>query len=103
MAPQLRALTALPGDQGSNPSTHMAAHNYQYVQDLTFSYKQHAFRQYTNAHKIFKKKGERNWLLGSILTELHLPKTKGISWNTSGWTTMYVARIPAVCAMLKDR
>jgi hypothetical protein len=28
MAPQLRALTALPQDPGSIPSTHTAAHNH---------------------------------------------------------------------------
>jgi len=28
MAQQLKAMTALPGDQGLVPSTHMAAHNF---------------------------------------------------------------------------
>ena len=44
--PWLRALAALPEDEGSIPSTHMAA-----IQDLTPSYR-HTCRQNTNVHKV---------------------------------------------------
>ena len=51
MAQQLRALTVLPEDPDSVPSTHMTAHNFLYLQDLTPSHR-NTCRQNTSAHKI---------------------------------------------------
>jgi hypothetical protein len=51
MVEQLRALTALPDDSGSNPSIHTAAHNCPSLQDLKPSHR-HACRQNTDAHKM---------------------------------------------------
>ena len=61
MAQWLRALTALPEDSGSNSSTHIAAHNYLWLQDLTLT--QTYIQAKHQSHKIkidkFKEKKKR--------------------------------------------
>jgi hypothetical protein len=60
MAQQLRALTALPEDPGSIPSTHMKAHNYSKI-----CHRQ-TCRQNTDKHKI-KIIPFRVWRDGSVV------------------------------------